>query len=433
MRPLPPGPPGEPAEHREAYGRDPIGFLEQCHRTYGDIFALKLNERGMALVCSPELVKQVYTADPEVVRAGEAKTALFSNILGTSSTLLLDGREHIKRRQLIQPRFRGDYVKAFTPLMRAAAGTMCARMPKNVTFELHPLLHAMGYDIIFEALFRDTSPILKEQLRPVVREFATIAAASPLLMRPSLQVDEGPDSPWGKVAAVVRKARAAVDTEIARRRWDEKECHDIVGLLVAARDEADQPLHESAITDEILTTVVAGHETTSIAIAWMCLDVFTRPDVLNRLREEVRGVSDVEELPYLDAVVKESLRFRAQIPNGSGRLLAKDFELAGYTIPQGWMVSVAFHLLHRRPELFASPDEFSPERFMTGKYSPYEAAPFGGGPRRCLGMPFASQEMKTVMATMVSQLDLRVEDSSARPQWRGMFLLPEHGLRVSLA
>lgn len=432
MQTTPPGPPGDAIAHSERYARDPIGFLEQCHRDYGDIFALKLIERDMVFVCSPDLVKAVYTGDTSVLRAGEAKVALFGKILGNSSSLLLDDREHIRRRQLIQPRFRGDAAKAFSPLIRAAARAMVGRMPHKEVFELHPLLYAMGFDIIFDALFRDTPASLRNPMHPVLREFATAAAGSPLLMRPSQQVDDGPESPWGKVAASVRAARTTVDAEIVRRRRENEKREDILGLLIDARDDDGNTLDDSEIIDEVLTTIVAGHETSSIALSWMCHAVFSRPVVLEKLRQELASGGDIDELPYLEGVVRETLRYHSLIPAGSARLVARDFEIGGYRVAKNSILSVAFHPLHRRPEIFSEPNEFRPERYIEKKYSPYEWAPFGGGPRRCLGMPFANIEMKIVLTTIIQEATLRLESADVRTQWRGMFLMPKDGLRVSI-
>lgn len=420
---------------RLRYMRDPLGYLETCQRRYGDVFTLRLVKTGMVIVCSPELAKTVYAADDDTLVAGEAKIAIFGKVLGQSSTLLLDGPRHLKRRRLLLPRFRGELMQTFEPVMRDAANRTLDAMPRSKPFALHPFMHRIAFDVILRALFSETAPAQQGELRDALHEFATRAVTSRLLMFPRLQRDLGPLSPWGRVTRIVARARDAVLAEVRRRRGRSQSGADITGLLVDARHEDGSLLTDEEIRDEILTMVAAGHETTSMALTWLCYAVFERPDVLARLcielaEHSVDGRVKVDQLPYLDAVVRESLRYYSLIPNGSGRIVKRTFELAGYEVPAGAMVSVAFHALHRRSEVFERADEFWPDRFLQAKYSPYEWVPFGGGTRRCLGMPFALFETKVVLAQLLRRYRLEVVQHDVRPAWRGMFLTPSEGLRV---
>jgi cytochrome P450 family 110 len=227
----------------------------------------------------------------------------------------------------------------------------------------------------------------------------------------------------------VERARAAIRSELEARRR-EPAANDLAGMLIDARDEAGQALDESAIVDEILTMIVAGHETTAMAATWLCYAVFTRPDVRDRLRAEAREHAALADRPYLAAVVRESLRFHSTVPNGSGRLAKRAFELGKREIPRGALVTVAIHEVHREAGVFERADEFLPERFLDAKYSPYESIPFGGGTRRCLGMPFALQELAVILAGMIDRWDLVVVQREVRPVWRARFLTPSRGLVV---
>ena len=436
MSSTPPSPSDHPLIQRVRYMRDPLGYLATCQRELGDVFMLQLTKHGMVVVCSPELAKTVYTAGDEYLVAGEAKIKVFGKVLGRSSTLLLDGAPHLRRRRLLLPRFRGELMQAFAPVMIEACQRTLDAMPRDRVFALHPFMHRAAFEVIMRALFATTPASELAPLRDILHAFANEAITSRLLMFPALQKDLGPWSPWGKVRRIVDRTRPAVLDEIRRRRRAATPTtDDIVGLLLDARHDDGALLTDEEIRDEILTMVAAGHETTAMALTWLCSTVFTRPDILAKLRAELSaqtadGRLDVDKLPYLEAVCRESLRYNSLIPNGSGRLIKKPLPLGAYVAPAGAMLTVAFHQIHRRADVFARPDEFWPERFLEGKYSPYESLSFGGGTRRCLGMPFALFEMKIVLATILERLRLEIVQRDVRPSWRGMFLTPSKGLQV---
>lgn len=437
MSSTPPGPSDHPFVQRVRYMRDPLGYLAKCQQELGDIFMLQLTKNGMVVVCTPELTKAVYTAGDEYIVAGEAKIKVFGKILGSSSTLLLDGAPHLKRRRLLLPRFRGEIMHTFGPVMLDACRRTLDAMPRDRAFALHPFMHRTAFEVIMRALFATTPPHVLAPLRDILHAFANDAVTSRLLMFPALQKDLGPWSPWGKVRRIVDRTRPAVLEEIRRRRREATATtDDIVGLLLDARHDDGAPLSDEQIRDEILTMVAAGHETTAMALTWLCSTVFTRDDILAKLRAELDAQKatgaplDVDKLPYLDAVCRESLRYNSLIPNGSGRLLKKPLPLGDHVAPAGAMLTVAFHQIHRSAHVFERANEFWPERFLEAKYSPYESVSFGGGTRRCLGMPFALFEMKIVLATIIERFRLEIVQRDVRPSWRGMFLTPSKGLQV---
>jgi len=247
---------------------------------------------------------------------------------------------------------------------------------------------------------------------------------------PRLQVDLGPLSPWGKVMRAVARARTELHAELQARRATQPRGGDILALLVAARDEAGTALGDEEIVDELLTMVAAGHETTAMALTWLVYAVYTRPSQLATLRAEARTDAPLAERPYLQAVVRESLRFYSVIPSGSGRIAKRALQLGGFDIPAGAMVTVAFDTVHRKLDVFADADEFRPGRFIGVKLTPYEWIPFGGGTRRCLGMPSALFELQVVLAELVAGYDIDVVQRVVKPVWRGRFLTPNKGLLV---
>lgn len=428
----PPRPSESPLIQRLSYMRDPLAYLDKCQRALGDVFTLQLFKKGAVIVCSPELAKEVFTAPDDVLAAGEAKISIFGQILGQSSSVLLDGPEHLKRRRMLLPRFRGEVMKAFGPEMTRECHRMVDAMPKQGTFALHPLMHHTAFHVIATALFSETPDALRGPLLDMLLELANDALNSKLLMFPMLQRDLGRWSPWGKVLRVVARTRAMVMDEIRRRRRERVEASDLVGLLMDARHEDGTPLTDIEVRDEILTMVAAGHETTAMALTWLAYGVFSRPAVLQRLVDELAAnpTADLEELPYLDATVRESLRYYSLLAAGSARVAKKPLTLGGHDVPAGSLVLVAIHSIHRRASIFEQPDEFRPERFLGAKHTPYESLPFGGGTRRCLGMPFAMYEIKLVLATLIGRCSLDIVQEHVRASWRGAFLTPSKGLRV---
>jgi cytochrome P450 len=427
-----PTPREAPVVQRIRYLRDPIGYMERCRKALGDIYMLKLVEPGMVFVGTPELAREVYTAPEDTLVAGEAKIAVFGKILGRSSTLLLDGDAHLKRRRLLLPPFRGELMQALAPAMIDACKRTLATLPADRDTALHPFMHRIAFDVIARSLFSTTPTSRRAKLEDAMRAFAERAVTSRLLMMPKLQLDLGPRSPWGKVVRAVARARAELHAEIARRRAEGLGGEDILALLLAAHNEDGMALRDDEIVDEMLTMVAAGHETTAMALTWLAYAVYTRPSVLATLRAEAKTGAPLADRPYLQAVVRESLRFYSVIPNGSGRIAKRAFQLGGYDVPARAMVTVAFDAVHRKLDVFADADAFRPDRFIGAKLSPYEWIPFGGGTRRCLGMPSALFELQLVLAELVAGYDVRVVQRVVKPMWRGRFLTPSKGLIVRI-
>jgi len=210
--------------------------------------------------------------------------------------------------------------------------------------------------------------------------------------------------------------------------------------LLTVRDEEGQPLTDRDLRDELITTLLAGHETTATSLAWTFERILSLPDVNGALNAELGRVLDghpieprqLSQLEYLDAVIKESLRTRPIMPNGGSRVVMARFDIGGYTVPTGALISNCLYLLHRRPDLYPEPDHFLPQRFIGITPDPYEWTPFGGGLRRCVGMVFALFEMKVVVATVLSNTQLRIQHPNAKVKRRGFFLTPDDGVQVVL-
>ncbi len=434
----PPTARGPAARHKLLFLVDPIALIEECERELGDAFRLKLSEPGWFFFSDPAHVKEIYTGDTDVLRAGEAKKGIFGKLLGSSSSLLLDGAPHLARRRLLLPQFRGEQMSRYTARIVREARAAVAAMPLGRPFSMHERMHRLTLRIMLSALFGPEERA-SAGLWQALERFANHAASSRLLMAPALQWDLGPLSPWGRVVREVRHAETAVLSEIERRRRASAPSADLLGLLMDATGEQGERLTDREIRDEVLTLVVAGHEITSMVTTWLVYAIASRSDVERRVRDELDAViadrdpeaDDVARLAYLEAVLRESMRYYSTVPVGSARLVTRDVRIGGFDVPRGAVINVALHLLHRRPELFPSPNRFDPTRFTTGeRVSPYHWAPFGGGTRRCLGMAFAMHEIQLIAAVLFSRLAITVPSERVRAVRRGAFVAPERGLRV---
>lgn len=416
--------------------RSPLALYDDCHATYGDIFTLKLGKRVMVMVCSPDLVKAVYRANPDVLAAGAAKVAVFGPVVGRSSILVLDGQAHLDRRRLLMPAFRGDRMLAYTELMRNATEAQLPSWPINQPFSLHPFVERIAMMATLRGLFGETlDPRLPEVLSNLVRH----AIGSKLLFTPWLQKDLGPWSPWGKVLRVIADADEALYAEIRRRRdMDSEGGEDTFSLLMAAKNEDGSQLTDQQLRDELVTLVAAGYEISGLSLAWALADILSRPDVYTRVTREIRDVAGRDsidrdhatQLHTLDAAIKESLRLHPPVAQGSVRSVQSPFELGGYTLPAGVSVSVNMHLLHRRPDCHPDPLEFKLERFLDNSPAPNSWVPFGGGTRRCLGMPLALHEFKVVIATILQRMHVELAQPTLQAVRRGAFMAPLGGPQV---
>jgi cytochrome P450 family 135 len=397
----------------------PIQLMERCARLYGDMFTLRVMGIGNAVfISNPEVIKEVFTAKPEVMRAGESNSFL-EPVVGSRSILVLDGPSHMRQRKLMLPPFHGQRMQSYGELIADVAERELAGWPVGRPFALRPHTQAITLEIIMRAVFGvDEADRLAELGRRLthfmdtgtgpVRWFST--------QMPLLQRRFGTDrSPWAQFVA----ARAAVDEllhdEIRRRRAapDLAEREDILSLLVQARDEDGNPMTDDELRDELMTLLVAGHETTATALAWAFELMLRSPEALARLEQEIAEGGE----EYLDAVIKETLRLRPVLPI-VGRILTQDVTLGGYELPAATMVAPCIYLTHRRPDVYPEPDRFEPERFLGVQPDTYAWLPFGGSIRRCLGASFAMFEMKVVIPVVLRALRLRAASAEPEPMRR---------------
>jgi cytochrome P450 len=404
----------------------PLPFFERCLREHGDLFTLNLAGLGrFVMVTTPELVKQVFTADAAELTAGSANH-IIEPLVGPRSVILLDGPEHLRQRRLLMPPLHGERMHAYARVMAEATEAVMARWPEGRPFALHPHMQAITLEVIMRAVFGVENPALAALLVRLLDPPPAIFAFVPQLQK------DWPLSPFRAFlrvrAQVGAELRALIDER--RRDPDAGARTDVLSLLLAARDESGAPMTDDELCDELITMLVAGHETTATALSWTFALLLDHPEVAARLTGELPG-ADPAKHDYLDAVVKESLRLRPIIPDVV-RETRVPYRLGDHELPVGVYVTPFIFGVHRRPDVYPEPERFRPERFLGVKNDPYTWFPFGGGIRRCLGMAFALYEMKIVLATVLAHAKLRRSGPPVRVVRRTLTFAPSGGTRVVL-
>jgi cytochrome P450 len=423
---LPPGPSLPRPITVARFILQPTRFLDDCQRRYGDLFTVRLSsERTVVITSSPELVKEVFTGDPNLLRAGEGNVVL-RPLLGSSSVLTLDGAQHLRQRRLLLPPFHGERMRHYADVMREVAERHVERWPVGSPFRAHPSMQAITLEVILRAVFGAEDRRRLEQLAaPLRRLLDAMGSRRRLLLLQATSSERGPRSPWGRFRALMEPGDRVIMEQIRARR-SAPERDDVLSLLLAARDEDGRPLSDAELRDELMTLLVAGHETTATALSWTLERITRHPELLARLVEEQSEGGD----EYLDATIKETLRLRPVVP-AVVRCLAEPMELGGRRFPAGVNIAPSIYLLHRRPDLYPEPQAFRPERFIERLPGTYEWIPFGGGIRRCLGASFALFEMKVVLATILARAQLAVaSDRAERVTRRAVTFTPSRGGRI---
>jgi cytochrome P450 len=408
----------------------PTRFFDACQRSCGDYFTLLPEaDRVLVVTADPVAVKQVFTGDPDLLHAGEGNVTL-APILGPGSTLLLDGPEHLRHRRLLLPPFHGERMRNYGAMMAEVAELQLAAWPRSGRLATLPTMQAITLEVIMRAVFGVTDERRRAQISAPLRGLLDMLASRRRVLMLALTLGRrGPRSPWARFLALRREADELLYEEIRARRADPHgdEGDDIFSLLLAARDTEGRPLSDSELRDELMTLLVAGHETTATALAWALERLTRSPEVLERLLAERRSGSD----EYLEAVVKETLRLRPVVPAVVRRLQAP-MRFGPWELPAGVHIAPSIYLMHRRPDLYPEPLAFRPERFLEAKPETYTWVPFGGGVRRCLGASFASFEMRQVLSVVLARRRLRTADPRPeRYRRRGITFVPGRGALVT--
>ena len=401
---FPAGPRGPMPWHAMQFARDAWGFMERAHERHGDTFTMHLpGAKDWVFLTDPEHIKQVYTGDPNVFHAGEGNSILLP-LLGRHSVLLLDEAPHMRQRKLLLPPFHGKRMAGYEDLMRSIARETIATWPVGTPLRAWPQMQAITLEIIMRAVFGVERGARLDRLRGAL-EHLLHQVTHPRTMITMGLIGE---KRFARLKTVRRELAAVDDVllpEIAARRevGDLDERGDILSLLLQATDEDGRPMSDRELRDELMTLLVAGHETTATSLSWALERLVRHPDALARLQDEVR---DGESDEWMTAVVRETMRL-CPVISITVRELQEPIDIAGHRLPAGARVVPCIHLVHRRPDIYPDPHAFRPERWLGQTPGTYTWIPFGGGVRRCLGASFALFEMKTILGEVVRSMDLQ--------------------------
>ncbi|HEX8103392.1 MAG TPA: cytochrome P450, partial [Solirubrobacteraceae bacterium] len=411
-----------------AWMKRPGPFLERCRRRYGDTFTLRIAYEGhWVMLTDPEAIREVFTGDPRVLHAGEANT-LLRPILGPSSVLLLDDDAHLSQRKLMLPPFHGERMRRYGALMTEIAEAEVATWPAGEPLALAPRMQRLTLEIILRAVFGIREADRLDRLRVLLTRmldwltrpsrFAAMALLGPTRLEQ-----------LGVFDRVIGPVDELLLDEIARRRADPgvAERDDILSLLVQATHEDGTPMGDRELRDELITLLVAGHETTANSLAWALERLLRHPTAWERLRDEAAAGEDA----YVEATVRETLRLRPVLPLVA-RMLKAPMTVGGRDYPAGATLCPCIYLVHRRADVYPDPYAFRPERFLDATPGTYTWIPFGGGVRRCLGASFALFEMTTVLRVVAGSAALRAAhpERDERVRRRAIMLTPDAGAEV---
>jgi cytochrome P450 len=426
--PLPPEPSSPPLLQTLRWAFRPIAFMEDCRRCFGDSFSVRFLgfERPMVMISDPAAIKALYTERRHMLPPG--RTITLEPVLGSSSLLLLEGSEHIARRKLMLPAFHGERMRSYQSLVEEIVTEEIDTWPLGEEFPIHSRMQAVTLEVILRVVFGVSTGSRLERLRGMLTTvLQQTASPSAQLIGLATRRFDG-RGPWAGFEQQLRAVDELLLAEIAehRRRDDLADRDDMLSALILARFEDGSGMDDRELRDQLMTLLLAGHETTATALAWAFDLLLRHPAQLGRLRESLESGED----DYLRATISESLRLRPVIPL-AGRRLSTALSTDGLTLPAGTDVTPAIWLAHTRPDVYPEPYAFRPERFLERAPDTYAWIPFGGGVRRCIGASFAEFEMRIVLREVLGRCELR--KSSPRPERigrRNVTLSPRAGTPV---
>ncbi|MBD2164733.1 cytochrome P450 [Calothrix membranacea FACHB-236] len=422
---------------------DPVGYLDRAGQQYPDLFTGDVVGFGgtTVFVSHPQGIQEIFTNPHKKYAAPGELNRTLQPILGDHSLFMLGGDRHKRQRKLMMPPFHGERMRSYGDLIANIANQVFQQL-SNQPFLAQTVTQDISLQIMLQAVFGLSEGEVYQRIKQLVIDLISDVFGSPLtsslLLFPSLQKDLGPWSAWGKFLRCRQQLDQLLFAEIAQRRSHPNPNRiDILSLLMSARDEEGEAMTDQELRDELMTLLVAGHETTATAMAWAFYWVHYLPEVREKLLEELDNLGDSPDLmsilraPYLNAVCNESLRIYPVGMFTTPRIVKESTELLGQRLAPGTIISACIYLTHHREDIYPNSHQFRPERFLEKTFSPSEFIPFGGGVRGCVGQALAMCEMKLVLATILSSYKLSLLDSQPeKPQRRGVTIGPARGVKM---
>lgn len=429
----------------------PMSFMDECVRRFGDMYTLNLGKDNpnLVFISNPQALQQILTQDTKAdFHAPGELNAVFKSLLGDNSVICLSGSSHQRQRQLMMPSFHGDRMRTYSNVINQAT-TESLDLQSGQIFDVRTVTQSITMRVIMQAVFGLERGERAERLEHLLKELLD-RGSSPMsvasLYFPILQQEWGGITPWAVQMRVQREVDALLYAEIQERRQHHDPARtDILSLLMTAQDEAGESMTDVELRDELMTLLVAGHETTATALAWALYWIHKLPAVKaklvaeldsldERLRQRLGEYPDLNSIlkaPYLDAVCNEALRIYPVAMLTFPRVSNKTVNLAGRDIPAQTVLMGSIYSLHQREDLYPQPKEFKPERFLERQFSPFEFLPFGSGARRCIGSALAMFELKLALAKIVSRWELELVDKrDIHPKRRGLVTAPARPIQL---
>ncbi|MGL4617631.1 MAG: cytochrome P450 [Chroococcidiopsis sp.] len=422
----------------------PFEFLDRCVKNHGDIFFTNSFGNLETLVVSHPLdLQELLNPQNKILAAPGAANEIFKPHIGENSLMLQDGERHQKQRKLMTPPFHGermlDYGQQICEITQQATRTL---KPGEIFVARH-LSEEITMKIILKVIFGIDEGLKFEKLESLMTTWLGLTSSplsASILLFPSLQKDLGSKSPWGRYLRLRQQIDELLMAEILERRQQARaDRFDILSLLMQAEYEDGDVMSDVELKDNLLTLLNAGHETTASAIAWALYWIHQQPEVYEKVLHELQSLNtsdpiEIAQLPYLTAVCQETLRIYPVVAFTFPRITVRSVNLRGYHVTSGTYVLPCIYLTHRREDLYPQAEKFQPERFLNRKYTSYEFLPFGGGSRQCLGQVFALFEMKLILATILLNYQLKLEEKTpVAPARRGFLMSPQGGVKMSMS
>jgi cytochrome P450 len=428
MPALPPGPSAPSLIQTLGWWNRPLAYLERNRARFGKRFTIRLlGVPPFVMLTDPADIKELFTAPADVLHPGEGARIL-EPVVGTNSVILLDEKAHLSQRKLMLPAFHGEKMEKLSDLVAEVTEREVESWPHETPIALHRRLQALTLEVILRAVFGlDPGPRL-DAIRTRLTEILDIGSR-PAGLIPQLQRAPFGFGPWARFDELSAETDALIYELIEERRAAGGDRDDVLSMLLGARHEDGSPMADVELRDELMTLLVAGHETTASALAWAFERIARTPHVAERLAEDAESGEDA----YVTATIQETLRRRPVLPNVAPRLVKKPITLGGWDYPTDVLLVGNAYLVHHDPELYPDPYEFRPERFLDESPGTYTWIPFGGGRRRCLGASFAQLEMKLVLKAVFARNTVQpAERDMETPRRRAITISPRSGATIVL-
>ncbi|NGX50600.1 MAG: putative cytochrome P450 135B1 [Chlamydiae bacterium] len=422
------------------YTHNPYKFLMNCRKKYGKIFTIKVPALGPTVVaCDPEELKQIFSGDPDEVRAGEATSLFSGGFFGKHSLLTLDGEAHWRHRKILSPPMHGKNIRNYGKCIIDSTTEVMSRWKKNKFFPILTEFQSITLQVIMSKVFGFEMGATSDAFQKLMTRLMNYGepALSYIVGVFPTMLDHFPKT--------IKKTIAEMDKflyeQIRFRRRDPTEDEDLLSTLIHASDEEGRGLSDEELRDELLTLLFAGHDTTAGTCAWTIYYILSNPKIYEKVmgeldqvlegeKEERISLEKIKNLDYLMCVIKETQRYRPILPTVF-RMLNRSFKIGDYEIPKGYAVGSSVYLAGMDGEYWDNPTEFVPERFYSKTNKPYQYCPFGGGRRRCVGADFALFEMPIILAHVLNRFNYSLKRSYlAKPVPHIATIIPSKGVPV---